>query len=197
MAEVKRYVTPVFRASFPEVYEAKSFDGGEPKFGVCAVFTPAKFTDKEKDLYRAILAGLDEESKKTFKSDWKSLPASIKRGIRDGAEKADMEGFGEGTRFANLTSKMRPGIVDKDGKTAIGPEHGNADLVYPGCYMRATITIYSYNNKGKGVALGLMNLQKVADGGRLDSRTDASEDFADMPVDSAYADAPQKGDDDF
>lgn len=195
--EVKKYVTPVFRGSFPAVFEAQSYDDGEPKFGIAAVWTPAKFTEKEKDQWRTIMAALDEESQRVFKTKWKELPANVKRGIRDGAEKADLEGYGEGTRFANLTSKMRPGIVGPDGKTKIALDEGNASEVYPGAYFRATVTIYSYNKKGKGISLGLNNLQKVADGERLDSRTDAAEDFAGTPVDSSYAQKPKDGDDDF
>lgn len=195
--EVKKLITPVFRVSFPALFEAKAYDGGEPKFGLSAVWDPSKFTDKEKDQYRAILAELDKVSMATFKTAWKDLPANVKRGIRDGAEKADLEGYGPGKRFASITSKMMPGVVDSDGKTAIGTAHGNADAIYPGCYARATVTVYAYNNKGKGVALGLQNIQKVADGDRLDSRTDAAEDFADMPVDSAYSKKPETGDDEF
>jgi len=179
MAEIKRYVTPVFRVSFPNVFEARSVDGGAPKFGVSAIWTPSKFTDKEKVLWKAILGALNTEAQSRFKKKFKDLPANIKRGLRDGSEKPDMEGYGEGTKFASLTTKMRPGIVARDGKTKISVEEGNADEIYAGCYCRATVTVYGYDNKGKGLALGLMNLQKVKDGPRLDSRTDASADFED------------------
>ncbi len=179
MAEVKRYRTPVFRASFPHLFVSESMEeGGAKKYGVSAVWTPKKFTDKEKKLWKTLMGALDAESKSKFKKAWKDLPANFKKGVRDGAERADMEGYGEGTRFANLTTKMRPGVVDAS-KDPITIEEGNTDEVYPGCYCRATVTVYSYSNKGKGVALGLMNLQKVKDGPRLDSRTDAAEDFED------------------
>lgn len=178
MAEIKRYVTPVFRLSFPDLFEASSFDGGAPKFGCAAVWTPSKFTDTDKKRWKALMAALNAESMNRFKKAWKDLPANFKTGVRDGAEKADMEGYGEGTKFANLSTKMRPGVIDQS-KCKIGPEEGNADEIYPGCYCRATVTVYSYDNKGKGVAVGLMNIQKVADGERLDSRTDAADDFED------------------
>jgi hypothetical protein len=185
MAEVVRYQTPVFRLSFPHLFVAQKFEGsGDPKFGCSAVWTPARFSDKEKELWKKLGVALDTESRSRFKMPFKDLPANFKRGIRDGAERADMEGYGAGTRFANLTTKMRPGVVDI-GKNKIGPEHGNEDDIYPGCYCRATVTVYSYDNKGKGVALGLMNVQKVKDGERLDSRTDAAEDFDDE-VDDAW-----------
>ena len=39
-----KLLTPVFRVSFPSVFEASSYEGGAPKFSVCAVWEPAKFT---------------------------------------------------------------------------------------------------------------------------------------------------------
>ncbi len=194
MAEIVRYVTPVFRASFPNLFEAESYDGGAPKFGLSAVWNPAKFSDKDKKRWRTILGAMDAESKSRFKKALKDLPANYKKGIRDGAEKADLEGYGEGTKFANISTKMRPGVIDAN-KNPISPDDGNIDEIYPGCYCRATVTVYSYDNKGKGVALGLMNVQKVSDGDRLDSRTDAAEDFDD-DIDSAWLEEDGEDDDD-
>lgn len=168
----KRVITPVFRVSFPSVFEAKSFDGGAPKFSVSAVWDPAKFTAKEKALWDQMMGLADEASLERFKKKMNDLPGNFKKAIRDGAEKADLAGYGDGTFFANLSSKMKPGVIDRDQSPITNP-----DEFYPGCYARATITAYSYDNKGKGVAFGLQNLQKVADGERLDSRTDAAEDF--------------------
>lgn len=205
MAEVKRYVTPPFRLSFPHVFtpQAPQDGKGDPKYGVSAVWTPAKFTAGDKVKWKAILGALDAESKLRFKKAWKDLPANVKRGIRNGNEKPDMAGYGEGTRFASLTTKMKPGVIDRakddDGVfIKLCPENGNDDEIYPGCYCRATISVYSYDNQGKGVAMGLMNLQKVADGERLDSRTDAAEDFDD-DIDEAWLDEDEEdtsGDDD-
>ena len=195
MAEVARYVTPVFRLSFPNLFEPSAMDAdSKPKYGLTAVWTPSKFTESDKKRWKAMMAALDAESKSAFKKAWKDLPANVKTGVRDGAEKANLEGFGEGTKFANITTKMRPGVIDA-GKSKIGPEEGNADDIYPGCYCRATVTVYSYDNKGKGVALGLMNVQKVADGERLDSRTDAAEDFED-DIDDAWLEQDEGGDGD-
>lgn len=178
MAEVKRFVTPVFRLSFPALFAARSYDGKDAKYGCSAVWTPSEFNDQDKKLWKAILRALDAESKSCFNKAFKDLPANFKRGIRDGAEKSDLEGYGEGTKFASLTTQMRPGVIDRS-KNVISPEEGNGEMIYPGCYCRATVNVYSYNNKGKGVALGLMNLQFIKDGDRLDSRTDAAEDFED------------------
>jgi len=198
MAELQRYLTPVFRGAFTKtVFEPEYFDDdktGDPKYGITAIWDESKFSPADKKRWAAIKAALDDESMARFKKKWEKLPANYKTGIRDSEEKADKEGFDPGTVFASLTTKMRPGVVDRDkmniakndvekeaweekGKD-VSDETGQ-DAVYSGAYYRATVVTYSYDNKGKGVALGLMNLQKVRDGERIDGRTDASADFDD------------------
>jgi hypothetical protein len=188
MATVQRFTTPVFRMSFPKLAKPEAYqEGSKEKFSCGAIWTPANFTEKEKVLWRNINNAMNEAAKERFKKSIKELKvlnsegASYKLGLRDGKSKADLEGYGEGTIFANLSSEMRPGIVDRN-KNPISHEEGNMDEIYPGAYFRATVTVYSYDGKGKGVSLGLMNLQKVkdcADEDRLDSRRNAAEDFDD------------------
>lgn len=188
MAKVERYMTPVFRLCFPNVFQPQAMDGGEPKFGITPVWTPAQFSEREKVLWKKLIEAVNGKVQATFGKSVKALGSQFKYGIRDGIEKEDLEGFGAGTRFASVTSKMRPGVVDLEGNP-IGPDHGNADLIYPGIYARATVSIYTYDNKSKGVSLGLMNLQKIKDGARLDARTDAAEDFDGAEIDDEWLDA--------
>ena len=187
--DAKKIVTPIFRVSFPHVFEARAAMGeGEPKFGLTAVFDPKNFSTKDKERWKAMQALANEVCMAKFKKKLNDLPANFKKPVRDGAEKEGLAGFGAGLLFSNLTTKFKPGIVDKDGKTKIIDDN---EAFYPGCFARATITCYAYENKGKGVAFGLMNLQKVADGARLDSRTDAEDDFGEEEIsaeDQAYLD---------
>lgn len=207
MAELQTFVTPVFRGAFVNLFTPQAGpDGGEPKYGVTAIWDPSKFTEADKKKWRAILGALDAESKARFKKAYKELPGNFKKGIRDGAEKSDLDGFEDGFRFASLTTKLKPAVVDRaknsEGKLIkLGPDHGNADEVYSGAYFRATVTIYSYDNKGKGLALGLMNIQKIADGEALVQEREADGDFADEDIDDAWleqdGDDFDGGDDDF
>lgn len=176
-----KVLTPVFRVSFPSVFEASSYEGGAPKYSVCAVWEPAKFTAKDKALWDAMMALADSVSVEKFKKKLAALPANFKKPFRDGTEKEGLTGFGEGKIFANLSSKMRPGIIFLDNTPLTDSED-----FYPGCYARATVTAYAYDNVGKGVALGLQNLQKIKDGDRLDSRTEASDDFGGEEVDESW-----------
>jgi hypothetical protein len=90
--------------------------------------------------------------------------------------------------FASLSSKFKPGVVDRN-KDPVSPDEGNADLVYAGAYARATVGVYAYSNKGKGVAIGLNNLQLIKYDpevtGRLDGRGNAGDDFDDE-IDSSW-----------
>lgn len=192
----KNLTTPVFRGSFLNVFKARKNENdpkSTPKFGLAAIWTPSEFTSHEKELWKAIIKELDRVSMEAFGKPWKKLPSDVyKKGIRNGASKDGLAGYGEGTRFASLTSNAKPGVVDKN-KNEISEEAGNADEIYPGCYMRATVRAYAYDkNGGKGVALGLQNLQKIKDGPRLDNRKAAKDDF-DEDVDSKWLD----DDDDF
>lgn len=184
MKERVRLVTPVFRASFPQVFKAEAFDGGAAKYSLTAIWTPDNFTANDKARWAEIQNALDVESKKRFRMAYAKLPANYKKGIRDGAEKAHLAGYGEGKLFATLSTKIRPGVVNLQ-REPISVEEGNEDEIYPGCYCRATVNVYGYDNRSKGLALGLMNLQKIKDGERFDSKVEASADFED-DVDSEW-----------
>ncbi len=178
---VKVLHTPIFRVNFCNVFEARTgdFEGSEPKYGLTAVFDPSKFSEKDKERWKAMQGLANEVSVQRFGKPVKDLSANFKRPIRDGAEKEGLDGFGAGKKFTNLTTKRKPGIIDGRTKERIVDD---PDAFYSGCYARATIVCYGYDNKGKGIAFGLNNLQKVADGARLDGGGDPAKDFAEVEL---------------
>ena len=183
-----RIITPVFRLSFPNVFTPKSILGGEPKYSLTAVWRPEDFGELDQQKWREMLVAINAECRFRFKKDLKQLAALNKGGAnyrlvpRDGAAK-ELNGFGPGTYFASLNSKQPPDIIDAQRK----PIYEADGAIYPGCYCRASVGIYTFNNAGKGVAMGLNNLQKITDGDRLDSATDAKDDFTDA-IDERYLD---------
>ena len=75
----------------------------------------------------------------------------------------------------NLSSKQKPGIVDKH-KNIID----NGDDFYSGCYAKVSVNFFPYNTNGnKGIAAGLNNILKTRDGDYLGGRSSAFDDFAD------------------
>ncbi len=180
MADRKKVTTPIFRVSFPSVFEAKSMNGGKAKYGLSMLFTPTTFTDNDKKRWAEMIALADEASLEKFKKKVKDLPDNFKKPFRKGEEKEGMEGYGPGVIFCNATSQQKPGLVDANRNLITSEED-----FYPGCYARATVVAYAYDNQGKGVAFGLNNIQKVKDGETFSSRTPADEDFEDDLGDQA------------
>ncbi len=177
MARGNKIVTPPFRVSFPAVFEKRGFEGSEPKFSVCAVFDPSSWSPTEAEAFQALKQIAEDAAKDKFNKGLSGNPA-LRSPFRDGAEKAHLEGFGEGLIFCTLSSKMKPGLIDRDRQPIIDEED-----FYAGCYARATVTAYGYSNVSKGVGLGLHNLQKLGDGENLTGRIAAENDFeSDAPV---------------
>ena len=95
--------------------------------------------------------------------------------MRDGdAERPDDEAF-SGCYFLNANANRAPGIVDLARNPILDREE-----VYSGCYCRFSVNFYPFSASGNnGVAVGLNNVQKVADGERLAGGSRAEDDFND------------------
>lgn len=197
MAERSKVTTPPFRVSFPAVFEKSQYGEGKPKYSVVMLFYPEKMNDKEKKRFSAMKGLLDEACRAKFGKSLKDMSKNpnFKPGIRKGEEKEDLDGYGEGMLFATASSLMQPGIIDRDRDPII-----NAEDFYAGCWSRATVTAYAYDNKSKGCAFGLQNLQKLGDDDSFSGRVGAEDDFEKdedevWEGDSAAPDADE--DDDF
>jgi len=167
------------RWSYANVWQAKSINGGTPKYSVSLII-PKSDTKTVTAVKNAIQAAYDEGQSK-LKGNSKSVPAltAIKTPLRDGdAERPDDEAYKD-SYFINANSATAPGIVDAARNPII--EHSE---VYSGVYGRASINFYAFNSNGnKGIACGLNNLQKISDGEPLGGKTRAEDDFADEDED--------------
>ncbi|MBQ3138065.1 MAG: DUF2815 family protein [Ruminococcus sp.] len=166
---------PKTRWSYANVWEAKAINDGKPKFSVSLII-PKSDTVTVQKIKAAIQAAYDEGQSK-LKGNGKSVPplAAIKTPLRDGdIERPDDEAY-HNAFFINANSTTAPQIVDADRQHII--DHSE---VYSGVYGRASINFYAFNSNGnKGIACGLGNLQKIADGEPLGGRSSAEDDFAD------------------
>ena len=167
------------RWSYANVWQAKSINGGTPKFSVSLII-PKSDTKTVTAVKNAIQAAYDEGQSK-LKGNSKSVPAltAIKTPLRDGdVERPDDEAYKD-SYFINANSATAPGIVDAARNPII--EHSE---VYSGVYGRASINFYAFNSNGnRGIACGLNNLQKISDGEPLGGKTHAEDDFADEDED--------------
>ncbi len=175
----KYVITPEAMLSYPHLFEPEAMnEGEEPAYSACLVF------EKDADLKalrKAIAAAATEKWGNKAESMFRS--GALRSPLRKDGE---AKGYPEGSIFLNARTKRKPGIV--------GPYKGadgkpmpitDPDEVYAGCYVRASLRAFAYDNKGnKGVSFALNNLQKLRDGKRIDGRRRAEDEF------DAVQDAP-------
>lgn len=163
----KKVVTPTFRASFVHVFEPReNQQSGKLEYSVKMIF------DKDADLTE-----LKEIIKEAIRNKWgTNPPKNLKLPLRNGND-SDLDKYPEDENkiIANAKSVMYPpGLIDaKTKQEIIDPKE-----FYSGCYARASIVAYAYDNVSKGVSFGLQNLLKIKDGEPLVNRASAESDFA-------------------
>lgn len=165
---------PETRWSYANVWEAKSINGGQPKYSISLIIP--KSDKRTIDKIHAAIKAAYEEGQSKLKGNGKSVPALsvLKTPLRDGdTERPDDEAYKD-SYFINANSSTAPGIVDADRQVII--DHSE---IYSGVYGRASINFYAFNSNGnRGIACGLNNLQKIRDGEPLGSKSRAEDDFA-------------------
>ena len=170
---------PKTRWSYANVWDAKSINGGAPKYSVSLIIPKSDVKTVAK-INAAIEAAYTEGESK-LKGNGRSVPAlsAIKTPLRDGdVERPDDPAYAN-SYFINANSATAPGIVDADRNPIL-----ERSEVYSGVYGRASISLYACNSNGnKGIACGLGNIQKVRDGEPLGGRTNAADDFATLEDD--------------
>lgn len=171
----RKVTTPMFRASFPNVFEARPGpDGGEPKFGVSMLFdAEAQASAEYANMKKLAVAAAKEKFGDKLKPDGNGWFHGLRNPFRNAAEKSELEGYEEGMTFANATSKHKPGLIDAKKAAITSEENFRA-----GCYARATVVAYAYEKAGnKGVAFGVNNIQKLKNGASLGGHVAAENDF--------------------
>lgn len=165
---------PETRWSYANIWEAKSINGGTPKFSVSLIIP--KSDTRTLDKIKAAIEAAYKEGEAKLKGNGKSVPAlsTIKTPLRDGdLERPDDEAYAN-SYFVNANSATAPGVVDAN----LDPILERSE-VYSGVYGRASINFYAFNSNGnKGIACGLNNLQKIRDGESLGGKSRAEDDFA-------------------
>ena len=170
-----KIVTGVCRLSYANIWQAKSINGGAPKFST-SVLIPKSDTKTIAKVKAAIQAAYEEGEGK-LKGNSKSAPslASLKTPLRDGdIERPDDEAYA-GHWFLNANSNTAPGVVDASRE----PIYDTSEI-YSGVYARVSLAFYAFNSNGnRGIACGLQNIQKVRDGESLGGKAKAEDDFDD------------------
>ena len=170
-----KVITGVCRLSYANIWQAKSINGGAPKYSA-SVLIPKGDTKTVAKVKAAIQAAYEEGEGK-LKGNGKTAPslASLKTPLRDGdTERPDDEAYA-GHWFINANSNTAPGVVDSNRE----PIYDTSEI-YSGVYARVSLSFYAFNSNGnRGIACALQNIQKVRDGEPLGGKSKAEDDFND------------------
>ena len=196
MAKTERvwFLTPMFRVSFPDVFQKRVFQnqgeesgryacsalfsGFDTKDGRTIIRVPAAWSPKDQEKWKALIAACNKVSLEAFKKPMAELDRAIFKLPFHRGEEKQYAGYGPGVVYVTMSAKnIKPAVVGRDTTAQLTPEE-----FYAGCYARASVTPFAFNNIGKGIALGLNHLQKLRDGERLDSFRSAEDDFGSDPA---------------
>lgn len=172
-----KIVTPVATLSFPRVKLPKKNDEGVEKYeGAFAFSQEAQKTPEYKALKQAMIDAAKEE----FGDKGVEM---LRKGELRNPFKTDGEakGYGKGSTYINARSNNQPQCVTrikgKDGKPTVVPQDELDKYFYPGAQVKALVSAFYYNKKGKGISFGLEGLQFFDHGERLDNRVNAQDAF--------------------
>lgn len=183
-------LTPKFRVSYPNVFEPKYNElSKRNEFSIVALFPKGadlsilrqaaakalkeKFPTREK-FPESCLDILSPTCVGTGQNGNPFRDQADREQTMDDGRKMLPAGYEKGAFYLNLRSTQRPGLVDMNVVEIIDPTQ-----FYPGCWARADLSVYAYEKgKNKGVAFGLSNIQKVADGDAFSGRAKPEDAFA-------------------
>jgi len=158
------------RLSYPHLFQARSIQAGdEPKFSA------AFLIPKNNPAIPAIQAAIEVEKGTKWGA---SVPPSVGSTLYDGDTnpKYNTDPNNHGHYVLNTSSKAdrKPKVVDQNVANII-----DTSRIYAGCYVNAEVDFYPYDmGVSKGIACGLLAVQLVAEGERLDGHPEAGTSFA-------------------
>ena len=169
-------VTGLARLSYPHLFEKYAFEEEKPTYNV-TLLIPKSDKKTIGEINSAIQAAFEEGGKDKFGN----LPLNsmkIEKPLKDGdekvAEKPEAVEYKD-MYYIKAKSTVKPNVVDRDLNPII-----DTDEVYAGCWARASLRFYPYNNVAKGVGVMLNNVQKWKDDDAFGGKpTDPEDDFND------------------
>ena len=204
----RNLVTDKVRFSYVHLFEPRPNQSGVLKYSACLLLVKNNKTEKKRwdaAVEAAIEKGIEEG--KFTKAQRPILKLPIRDGDAEIAQEVKKPGQGyEGCWFINVNAST----VDRNGSPLPPPEvtkpQGGVAVpildpleFYSGCYGRAIISFYAYNEGGsKGIAVGINGAYKMEDADRLDGRISATSAFAEFAEqDSAEDSTEESTEDDF
>lgn len=158
------------RLSFPQLFTAKGFNGGEENKKFSATFI------LDKDDHADLIEKVKSVIAKVKKEKWGKDAGKVKKlCLIDGEEKEEFDGYDDTVMAISSSTAKRPPVVDRK----LVPVTEEDDKVYAGCFVNATIDIWAQDNQyGKRVNAQLRAVQFWADGDAFGADpVDAEQEF--------------------
>lgn len=171
-----KVITGKVRFSYANVFEPRAIDEkSEPKYSVSLIISKNDKLTISK--IEEAVKNAAELGKAKFGG---KIPLNLKTPLRDGdIDRADDPTYAN-SYFVNANSHNKPGVVDADLNAIM-----DKGEFYSGCYGRAAINFYAFAVSGnKGIACGLNNVQKLAEGEPLSGGSSAESDFGSADADT-------------
>lgn len=180
-------VTPEFRISYPHLFKAtrntiaKNGEGRD-QFDLVMMF------DKTN---KVALQPMYDMMKKVAEFRFGPNPKGLKNPIKDGDTAASQSGellkeknpMYVGHMILNSWTTNRPGVVNKSNQPIL-----DSDEIYGGCFCRAVLNCYAYETAGnRGIAFGLVHVQKIKDGDPFGNRVKPEDAFAPLAGEESMA----------
>lgn len=190
-------ITPEATLSFPALFSPRKVDRSDenetPRFSATFIFDDEAQADP---LYAAMKQAALEAGEAKFGAEFIDL---VKAGKLNWPFLAGEDASApKGTTVIRTRSLNAPGVVGlmqiSSTDTRPAPITDQNEM-YAGARVRASVGVFAYDKPtNKGVAFGLNNVQKIADGERLDGRVPAADEFeadASLAADLSAMDAPE------
>ena len=152
---MSRVVTGNVRLSYLNVFKARGFHEGDPEKFSAVLLIPKK----DKKTLDKIRIAIKEATEAGMEKYWSGKkPANLWNPLRDGDdEKPDSPEYA-GMYFLTAKSDNRPILLDSDREELLDPTE-----MYSGCWGKANISFFPFDNRMKGVGVGLNAIMKTKD----------------------------------
>lgn len=163
------------RLSFADLWTSVGFDDATPKdqYKYGATFLIEKGSENDKKIKQAISAAAKEKWGAKAETILKQIEGNNNKYAYQDGDLKEYDGYA-GNMSIKASTKQRPITVDK----ARRPVTEDDGIFYSGCYVNASIDIYTYDIKsGKGITAGLNGIQFVRDGDAFGAGPKRAEDM--------------------
>jgi hypothetical protein len=178
----QRIVIKEARLAFPDLFTARSVDGGPLMYGATLIIAPTS----------AAIAQINAEEERVAREKWGEkapqvlamIRANNRGAIKPGILKAKFDGF-EGNYFVSANAKQRPTVVDRNGS----PLTEKDGRIYAGCYVLGHISLWAQDNQyGQRVNAEITGVQFLRDGDAFSGGAAPSsvEEFADLSAEEDF-----------